>query len=175
MGPKGWFVGAVLAACTVGSVGAMAVRSHRREAVELRVKELIRVRGGQSVPVLVEKAGARRLPVPVTKVDAALIERALNGRRGLTTASVEALGGRIVRASIDEVSGERVFRGHLSLAGGLREMQLEARAGEALALALSAGAPIVADPSVLEEAGVSPDDLRGKSARGVSASSEPAP
>jgi hypothetical protein len=88
---------------------------------------------------------------------------------------VVSLGGRVVDACIDEVSGERGWRAHLSLASGSRQVQLEAGAGEAVGLALQAGARIVADPAVLDAAGVSPEDLRGMAARGRSHSRTPAP
>ena len=54
-------------------------------------------------------------------------------------------------------------------------MLIEASAGEALSLALQAGARIVADPVLLEEAGVTADDLRGVSARNLHGEADPAP
>ena len=44
------------------------------------------------------------------------------GNPGLTSLSVEALGGRVLRASIDEVS-HLAFRAHLSLGSGSREVR----------------------------------------------------
>jgi len=169
-------VGLVLGACTAGALVAMGLRVSRHGGpVELQVQELVRVRGGQPVLVLVEKGGARKLPVPVGHAEAALIERALGGPRGLLPASLEALGGRVLRASIDQVESDRSFRGHLEISSGARELWLEASAGEALALAIQAGAPVVARSAVLEEAGVSPADLHGKSARNLRTASDPAP
>ena|SRR5438105_3697411 len=173
--PRNSHVMLVLMACAVGALAAMALKPRHAAPVEMKVAELVRVQGGPAVLVLLEARGVRKLPVPVSKADAALIERALEGRRGLLPASLEALGGRVLRASIDQVAADRSFSGHLSLASGLRELWVEARAGEALALALAAGAPIVADAEVLEEAGVSPGDLRGRRARDRSAAAEPAP
>ena len=81
--------------------------------------------------VLREKDGLRRLPVPVSKAEAAMIERGVRGPRGLAPATVEALGGRILRASIDEVSHGRrdlikpceheiSHAGHVGFGGGPR-------------------------------------------------------
>ena len=81
----------------------------------------------------------------------------------------------MLKACIDEISGERGYRAHVSLGSGSREVRLEAGAGEAVGLALQAGAPIVADPAVLEAAAVSADDLHGKAARGLRSSRTPAP
>jgi len=80
-----------------------------------------------------------------------------------------------VRASIDGARSRHDFRCHLSLGSGSREVLIEASAGEALSLALQAGARIVADPVLLEEAGVTADDLRGASARNLHGEADPAP
>lgn len=176
--PRESFVALVVGVCTataLASLGAGLLRQPPRR-MELRVKELVRVGSGQEVLVMVEKEGARRLPIPLTRADASRIERALNGGpHGLASATLDALGGRIIHASIDECSRERGFRGHLSVASGLRTIQVDAPAGEALAFALEAGAPIVADAEVLDEASVSPDDLQGRSARTIQKMAEPAP
>ena len=174
-GPRHSFVAIVLATCAAGGMLGLSQRFTQRSSVKLEYGEIVRVHGGQPVLVLVEQDGARRLPIPISRAEAALIERSRSGTRGLAPATVEALGGRVVCASIDEVSRQHGFRGHLSLASGLRELRLEATAGEALSLAISAGAPIVADREVLDEAGVSPDDLHGKSARSVRSEGTPAP
>jgi len=174
-GPRGSFVAVVLGACALAALLAFSMRLARyRVPVELKVSELMRMRSGQPVLVLAEKNGLRKLPVPISRADAALIEGAMAGRHRLVPASVEALGGRVVRACIDEI-GEREVRARLVLAGALGEVQLDSRAAEALALALEAGAPIVVDEPVLEQDGISPDDLLGKSARSLRSAAAPAP
>ena len=173
--PRHSFVAVVLLACAAGGVLGLAGSAHKARSVELSYGEIVRVHGGQPVLVLLEKDGVRRLPIPISRAEAALIERSRSGTRGLGPATVEALGGRVLRASIDQVTRDHGFRGHLAVGSGLREVHIDATAGEALALALSAGAPIVADPSVLEEAAVSPGDLHGKAVRSVRSESSPAP
>jgi bifunctional DNase/RNase len=88
---------------------------------------------------------------------------------------VEALGGRVLRASLDEFTRQGGFHAHLALATGSRELLLDAGAGEALSLAVQAGAPIVVDPMVLDEAGVAPGDLHGRAAREIRSDRTPAP
>jgi bifunctional DNase/RNase len=162
--PRGSFVALVLAACAAGAV-CSALRPAAPDApVELGVVELVRVRGGQMVLVLEEKHGARLLPVPVSRREAEQIDSARSGRGKLLPATLEALGGRVLGASLDEASGNGVSA-HLTLGNGSREVRVDARAGEAIALALAAGAPIVIDPSLLEAAGVNLEDSRGKTAR----------
>ena len=174
-GPKHSFVALVLIACATGAICRALQPAPQGTAVELKFKELVRVHGGQPVLVLQELNGLRRLPVPISRAEAALIERSLKGGRGLEPQSVEALGGKVLRASIDAVSREHGFRGHVSLGAGSRELRLEAGAGEALSLALQAGAPIVADPNVLDAAAVSEGDLHRRAARDLSTDPTPAP
>src|SRR5467141_3043412 len=147
-GHRTTFVMLILAACAAGALFRLWSPAGPDAAVEMRAQELVRVSGGQPILVLVEKQGARRLGIPVTRAEAALIESALQGARGLGNAALEALGARVLRASID---------------------------GAALSVALQAGASIVADPAVLDEAGVTPEELRGRRARSVSAEIGPAP
>jgi hypothetical protein len=174
-GPSHSFVALVLVACAAGAVCRALQPAPEGSPIELQYQELVRVHGGQLVLVLREKSGARRLPVPISKAEAALIERGLHGKPGLATQTVEALGGRVLRASIDEVSRERGFRGHLALGAGTREVSVEGSAGEALSLALQAGAQIVADPAVLDERGVAPEDLQRRAARDLTTDPTPAP
>ena len=174
-GPRHSFVALVLIACTAGALCRLLQRPARETAVELKFGEIVRVHGGQTVLVLAEVGGPRRLPIPISRAEAALIEHSRRGPRGLGAAAVEALGGRVLRATIDEVSGGRGFRGHLAVGAGSRELRIDSGAGEVLALALEAGAPIVADPAVLDEAAISPEDLHGKNASSRHSDPPPAP
>jgi hypothetical protein len=174
-GPRTSFVMLVLLACAGGALCRLSSLDEPEPAVEMRAEELVRVRGGQPILVLVEKHGSRRLGIPVTPAEAALIEAALRGSTGLGTATMEALGGRVLRASIDGAASTRDFRGHLSLVSAARVLRLEASAGEALSIALQAGATIVAAPAVLEEAGVTPEEAGSRNARNLRTGSTAAP
>jgi bifunctional DNase/RNase len=173
-GPKHSFVALVLIACAAGAFYKL-LQPPRETAVELKFVEIVRVGGGQPVLVLREAHGRRALPVPISRAEAALIERSLKGPGGLAPATIDALGGRVLSAGIDKVSRDRGFRGHLALGAGSRELRIDSTAGEALSLAMQAGAPIVAAPEVMDEAGVSPEDLHGKAARTVGSDPTPAP
>jgi len=167
------FVILVLAACATGAALRMLSQAPADEPVAMTTSGIVRVRGGQSLVVLIEKNGSRRLAVPVTHAEAALIDDALRGGTGVGAAAVEALGGRVLRASIDDAVSLRRFRGHLSLGSGAGEVRVEASAGEAISLALQAGAAIVAARELLDEAGVSPDELRGEPAHQVRSENGP--
>jgi len=172
--PRQPFVMLTLLACAAGA--ALCIAGHREQkCVELRVRELVRVRGGQAVLVLEESRGSRRLVLPVTRSEASTIDREMHRPGGVAAEAVETLGGRVLNACIDEVSGDHGFRAHVSVGNGSRVVRLTAGAGEAIAFALQAGAPIVVDAAVLDAAGVSLEDLRGKAARGLRTSRAPAP
>ena len=172
-GPSRSFVLLVSIACSAAAVCKLLQRPAPQDSVKLEYVEVFHVRGGQ-VLVLKEASGPRWLPVPISRAEAALIERAAKGTPGLAPAAVDALGGRVIAASIDSVS-QRTFRGHLTLGAAARQVQIDATAGEALALAIQAGAPIVVNPAVLDEAAVSPDDLRGRNASNRRTDSSVAP
>lgn len=169
------FVILVLLACAAGALLRLLSPPPSDDTVAMTTSGIVRVRGGQSLVVLVEKNGSRRLAVPVTRAEAALIDDALRGGAGLGAAAVAAVGGRVLLASIDDAVSLRHFRGHLSVTSGSGEIRLEASAGEAISLALQAGAAIVAARALLEEAGVSPDELGGRPAHQVASDSAPAP
>ena len=177
MEPRGWFVGLVLIACAAVALSGLALKAAASEPVALDLQGIVHTRSGQDVAILAERGGARRLPVPVSRIEAQLIERARRGQSGLTQATIDALGGRVVRASIDGMADDRALRGHLCIASGLGrgEVRLDAAPGEALALAMQAGAPIEIDPVVLDEAGLSLDHLRGRSVGSRQREVAPAP
>src|SRR4051812_13355385 len=95
------FVILVLASCAAGALLRLLSPAPADERVSMTASGIVRVRGGQSLVVLVEKDGSRRLAVPVTRAEAALIDDALRGGARLGAGAVEALGGRVLRASID--------------------------------------------------------------------------
>ncbi len=171
-GPSRSFVALVLVACAAGAAYKL-LDPAAGAPVELRVVQLVRVRGGQDVVVLQEAAGERRLPVPVSRTEASAIERGLNGAHGVAPRALEALGGRVMRASIDEVSSGHAFRAHVAVGSGSREVTFDAPAGEALGMAIDAGAPIVADPELFDARAVSPQDLHGRAARDLGSDRQP--
>jgi bifunctional DNase/RNase len=134
---------------------------------ELTVQELMRCSNGRAVLVLREKEGERRLLVPISPDEARSLDQRLRGQRAeagnakvqeLATGSIRALGGQVVRASIDAVSRERIFYGRLTLGRGPDTFDIEARPADAVALALEQGAPMFAAREVLDRAGITPEE-----------------
>ncbi|HYS07548.1 MAG TPA: hypothetical protein VEP66_02345 [Myxococcales bacterium] len=174
-GPRATFVLPILLACAAAALYRLGTAADADHPIEMKAEQVLRVSGGQRVLVLAELHGTRRLGIPVSRVEAALIELALHGSPGPGSMALEALGGRVLRASIDGATSPRDFRGHLSLGIGAQEVRVETGAGEALCLALQAGASIVADPMLLDAAGVTAEELRGRSARNLLDGAAPAP
>jgi RNA polymerase sigma-70 factor, ECF subfamily len=117
------------------------------------------------VIMLQERDGPRRLPLE--GVDAATgeaVERLLGGQQPLSPTThdllgrlVEALGGKVEQVAIHRLVGEALYADvALARDGGRRH--LEARPGDAVALALGTGAPLRVSAAVLDAAGFDPAD-----------------
>ncbi len=183
MGPRPWVVALVLFVCSaVGTCRLLLALTTGRGQVELVAEEIVRCANGQAVLVLRQKDGNLRLPIPLSAHEALAIEQRLQGapfEAELAASSIRALGGRVLRVSIDAVARDHLFSGHVSVASGAGRIELEARPQESIGLALDARAPIVAAPEVLDEAAVSDGELRSlhelDRARSVSRQREPLP
>jgi RNA polymerase sigma-70 factor, ECF subfamily len=117
------------------------------------------------VVMLQEQAGPRRLALE--GVDAATgeaVERLLQGQQPLAPTThdllprlVTALGGRVEQVTIRRLVGEAPYA-DITLDHGRRRSEVEARPGDAVALALLAGAPIRVAAAVMDVAGFDPND-----------------
>src|SRR5436305_665103 len=83
----------------------------------------------------------RRLPMPLGPAEAAVIDRRLHPEapsgphlEELASASIDALGGRVLRASIESMGEGKTFFGHLTVRGAGGTVELESRAADAVAL-----------------------------------------
>jgi RNA polymerase sigma-70 factor, ECF subfamily len=115
--------------------------------------------------MLQERDGPRRLPLE--GVDAAtgeVVERLLGGQQPLAPTThdllgrlVEALGGRVAQVAIRRLVGEALYA-DVTLERDGAGRDLEARPGDAVALALGTGAPVRVSAAVLDAAGFDPGD-----------------
>ena len=134
-----------------------------REALQKRYQAL----GYQSVFVelpeqhhvilLVDPPGRTMVPLWVGAPEAAAAALALEGVRAprpltheLLLAAVDALGAEVVRVRLTEVRDE-VVHAELVLSTGAR---VDARASDAVVVALRADAPVLGSPAVLADAGM---------------------
>ncbi len=117
------------------------------------------------VVMLQEQGGPRRLALE--GVDAAAgetVERLVGGDQPLIPTThdllprlVTALGGRVEQVTIRRLVGEALYA-DITLDHGRRRSEVEARPGDAVALALLASAPIRVAAAVMEVAGFDPND-----------------
>ena len=117
------------------------------------------------VVMLQERHGPRRLALePVDAVTGEVVERLHKRQQPLAPTThdllprlVAALDGRVEQVSIRRLVGEAVYA-DITLDHDGRRRQVEARPGDAVALALLASAPIRVAAAVMEAAGFDPGD-----------------
>lgn len=129
--------------------------------LEMNVERLEPTRRGDAVNVILrERRGNRRLVVVVGLPEALAIESDLqNGRPEysrtyeLMRNMVKELGGQVNRIVVSNVTDTTFFAKVVMDSDG-RQIEVESRPSDAIALAVRARVPIYAEASVLEKAGV---------------------
>ncbi len=135
----------------------------RMEVESVRVHML----SSQHVVILKEAGRERYLPIWIGPWEANAIAMRLQGltpERPLThdlfAATLEELGVSVRRVVIADLAAEtfhaRIYLEAAEAAG--REMEIDARPSDALALAVRTGAEVFADAAVLDRAGVEPEE-----------------
>jgi bifunctional DNase/RNase len=154
--------GGILAMPAAAVAAALALTAAARPApdtsrVELELAGVLPMpEGATSILVLREKGTQRLLPLVVPGGDGAGRGAAEDG--GLLGRTIEALGGRVAEVEIERAEESRTGA-RVRLAQGARHVEVRGRPSESVALAISAGAPIVTKRRILDEAGITPEDL----------------
>jgi bifunctional DNase/RNase len=138
----------------------------------MQVEEIRPVRGGEQINlILKEKAGNRRLVMSVGQSEALAIYSDLSAAQPRTSTAprpkvdsptsydlmrslVQELGGTVSRVVVNNVSNE-TFYAKVVMSTESRQVEVDSRPSDAIALALRARVPIFAAASVLDRAGVS--------------------
>ena len=135
---------------------------------EMVVEEIRPIRGGEQINlILKEKAGNRRLVMSVGQSEALAIFVDLSALQSRAKPKVESptsydlmrslvqeLGGTVNRVVVNNVSNE-TFYAKVIMSTESRQVEVDSRPSDAIALALRARVPIFAESSVLDKAGVS--------------------
>ena len=139
---------------------------------EMQVEEIRPVRGGEQINlILKEKGGNRRLVMSVGQSEALAIYSDLSAAQPRTSTTprpkidsptsydlmrslVNELGGTVSRVVVSNVSNE-TFYAKVIMSTDTRQVEVDSRPSDAIALALRARVPIFAEASVLDRAGVS--------------------
>lgn len=128
---------------------------------EMAVERLESTRRADAANVILkEKRGNRRLVVVVGLAEALAIQSDLNNVRSdrpmtydLMRSMVKELGGQVNSAVINNVT-DTTFYAKVVMDTDGRQIEIDSRPSDAIALALRAKVPIYADASVLDKAGV---------------------
>jgi bifunctional DNase/RNase len=145
------------AALVVGGADARP-RPAAADRVELEVAALLPLGdGGAAVLVLREKGSRTILPVVLPGARAGERHGELPGP-GLLTEAIEALGGRVSEVELERAEESRTSA-RVRLTQGGRTVELLGPPSESIALAISAKVPIVTTRRVLDEQGLTPEDL----------------
>jgi bifunctional DNase/RNase len=157
------FAAALLAAPLVASA---APRRAAGGSVQVEVVGVLPLEAdATSLLVLKEKDGATLLPIFMGRSEATAIELRLKQAPAarplagdLLEKAIAALGGKVLSAEIRSVASV-FFDARVTLQQGGRQLEVDARASDAVALAVRSHAPIFATRQVMEEAGLTEKDL----------------
>ncbi len=139
-------------------LGGTASPGHDGDRVELEVAGLLPMGEGEAAVLVLREKGARTI-LPLV-VPAGRLGDAANELRGpgLLGQAIEALGGRVSEVQIDRAEESR-SGARVRLAQGGRSLEVRGSPSESIALAISAKVPIVTTRRLLDESGLTPDDL----------------
>lgn len=112
------------------------------------------------VVILKEVEGERHLPIWIGSYEAEAIAMELQGVTAsrplpydLMRSIIDDLGGAVERVSVTDLSDD-VFYARIILRQNGREIEVDSRPSDAIALAVRARVPIMVDEAVMEKAGV---------------------
>lgn len=151
------------------------------ELVELEVRDVLPLVEAQThAVVLSTKDGQTVLPIFVDESAALAIAFRLAHRspphplsQDLLASVVEEMGGTVTEVRIDKVE-ENVFEGRVFIRQGEKQLSLDARPSDSIAMALGGEARIMTTPKVLSQAGISRKDIdQLREAPGVGGSGPP--
>jgi hypothetical protein len=122
----------------------------------------------QRVVILKEKASDRYLPIWIGPAEADAIAVKLQGvavQRPLThdllNSVIDTLGASVNSIIVNDLKNDTFFAKLILVIEG-KQMEVDSRPSDALALAVRTGVPIFADESVLDKAGIMLDGETGK-------------
>jgi bifunctional DNase/RNase len=130
-------------------------------AVEMNIESIrVSIMNYQRVVILKEKEAERYLPIWIGAAEADAIAVRLQEvqvarplTHDLLRSAIESLGGQITSVVVNDLSND-TFYAHIILDINGRQMEIDSRPSDAIALAVRARVPIFAEESVLDRAGV---------------------
>ncbi|HET8541446.1 MAG TPA: bifunctional nuclease domain-containing protein [Anaeromyxobacter sp.] len=154
--PLAIFVGTVFAA-------SAAARAAPGDRVELELAGVLPMPEG-SAGILVLREKGKETILPLVVPDGRRFAPGRVREPGLLRDTIEALGGRLDEVEIDQAE-EADGGARVRLTRGGERVELRAVPSDSIALAVAAGVPIVTTRRLLDEAGLTPEDLARVHAR----------
>lgn len=152
----------LLASVALAATGARAPERDASPRVELELAGVLPLpEAPAGILVLREKGKEVLLPLLVPD-GRSFIPGAETG--GLLGRAIEALGAKVSEVEIDRPE-ESTAGARVRLAQGAKRVEIQAVPSESIALAVAAGVPIVTSRRLLDEEGLTPEDLSRVQAR----------
>lgn len=158
--------GTLLLSSLLSVLAATAARAATAagDLVEMEVLGVVPLEAETASLLILRQKGARTvLPIFVGRPEGAAIEQRLKQPTAhrppdLLAHAIEALGAKVSRIAIDGAQAA-LFSARVTLQQGTRTIEMEARPSDSVALAIASHAPIYATRHVVDEAGLTEDDL----------------
>jgi uncharacterized protein len=130
-------------------------------AVEMNIESIrVSIMNYQRVVILKEKAAERYLPIWIGAAEADAIAvrlQEVSVARPLThdllRSAIETLGGQVTSVVVNDLANDTFFA-HIIIDVNGRQLEIDSRPSDAIALAVRSHVPIFAEESVLDRAGV---------------------
>jgi uncharacterized protein len=130
-------------------------------AVEMNIESIrVSIMNYQRVVILKEKAAERYLPIWIGAAEADAIAvrlQEVSVARPLThdllRSAIETLGGQVTSVVVNDLANDTFFA-HIIVDVNGRQLEIDSRPSDAIALAVRSHVPIFAEESVLDRAGV---------------------
>ncbi len=146
----------------LGGSLALVLTAARAPAREGRARVELELAGILPLPeepagILVLREKGKETILPLLVPDGRMFTRGTGGD-GLLGRTIAALGARVAEVEIDRAE-DSAAGARVRLAQGGKRVELQAIPSESVALALALGVPIVATRRLLDEEGLTPEDL----------------
>jgi bifunctional DNase/RNase len=141
--------------------GFLGVPGGAGVSVEMNIESIrVSIMNYQRVVILKEKAAERYLPIWIGAAEADAIAVRLQEvavarplTHDLLRSAIESLGGQVTSVVVNDLANDTFFA-HIIVDVNGRQLEIDSRPSDAIALAVRSRVPIFAEESVLDRAGV---------------------